>query len=814
MPSYSPSRLRPGESLRTTQRHSSLVAALLASAFVACSAQPPLLADGGASDGGDGGVDAGDGGDAGVDAGLRVPDAGPQFAPPIVTSVSNGVAALAAADFDGDGKQDLIVSMGDPGTVSGLVAFLAGKGDGTFADPVLIWTGLSPRGVAALDIDGDGRPDFAVGVCADGGNQVSYFIYGDGGFGARNDVPVAQCPYALSAADLDGDGRTDLVVAAPGPFVVGDAGNGEVDVLRNRGGALELADVLPTTGVAVGITTADLDGDGRPDIVATATSVVDGGVDAELRVWLSADGGSDWRSLAPLSLENGGYRAVTSGDIDRDGLQDIALVSARTGTLAVLLGKGDGTFLKPQYQHVSGNPLALGLADFRHSGWVDLVVSDSNVFPFLGMSVFAGGAQGAMPLGPEVRTNSYGSTEGLAIADFTGDGIPDVALSESDFGSVGVLATLSGPPILPDPATYHPAPHAPNGPLFYNGGPIIDSPSVITINYRDDPSASVYEGFDDWIVTSDWLATIGADYGIGLGTNQNIILDGPAPTSLLDSDIRTLLYELILDGGLPPPTSKDGGQVAEQIYFLYLPAGTTVSDNGLGQSCQNFGGYHSENDMAAMHFAYAVIPTCDPNAPYYQEQAASHELAEASSDPLVGTAPAYANPADQNGWVGEIGDLCTLYGTGYQMPDGGPFYSVQRIWSIGAADAGQQPCIPATRGPYANVSPDAGPDIESNDASLFVGRAGQTFNITLTGWASVPSVPFGMRVGPWGVGLVPASFGLGVSWDKTSLTNGEEATLTVTVPADAPHHSAGIATIFTGFEDTNYAYWPIVVFVP
>ena len=75
------------------------------------------------------------------------------------------------------------MSMGDPGTPGGLVAFLAGHGDGTFEAPVLMWTGLSPRGVAALDIDGDGLSDFAVGVCSDGGNRVSYFLATDGGFG-------------------------------------------------------------------------------------------------------------------------------------------------------------------------------------------------------------------------------------------------------------------------------------------------------------------------------------------------------------------------------------------------------------------------------------------------------------------------------------------------------------------------------------------------------------------------------------------------------------------------------------------------------
>jgi len=133
--------------------------------LAACSGEVPFVDAG--EDGGwrDAGPDAGDAGpDAGIDAGLQLPDGGPQFGSPILTSVADGVAGLAAADFNGDGKQDLIVSMGDPNSASGLVGLLIGKGDGTFEPPVLLWTGQSPRGVAVLDIDGDGRPDLAVGV--------------------------------------------------------------------------------------------------------------------------------------------------------------------------------------------------------------------------------------------------------------------------------------------------------------------------------------------------------------------------------------------------------------------------------------------------------------------------------------------------------------------------------------------------------------------------------------------------------------------------------------------------------------------------
>jgi hypothetical protein len=747
---------------------------------------------------------------------LRYPDAGVQFGTPTLTHVADGVAELVAADFNGDGKQDLVVSMGDPNVGSGLIAFLAGKGDGAFAPPLLLWTGPSPRGVAALDIDGDGLPDIAVGVCADGGNWVSYFLRTDGGFGARHDIAVQNCPYALAAVDLNGDGRTDLVTASPGPYLTEDGGGGELDIFLSSHGSLSLWGSLDTPAGASGLATPDLNRDGFPDLVATTTAYDpdSGVVDAELQVWLNVDGGMMYPHVASVVLDHGGYRAVAAGDLDRDGLVDLALISAHSGTLAVLLGKGDGTFQAPSYSGVSGNPSALGVADFRQVGLLDVAVSLSGIFPFLGMSVFSGGAPDPMPLNDEVRVLSDASSAGLAIADFTGDGIPDVALTLYDFGSVAIIPGLSGPPILPDPLTYKPAPHVPVAPLAYNGGPTVATPHVVTIHYQDDTNASVFEAFDDWLVNSQWLASIGKDYGVGLGTNENVMIARSAPASLQDSDIRTLINELILDGGVPPPSVRDGGLVPEQIYFLYLPFTTTVNAPGVGRSCHDYGGYHSENDLGPIHFAYAVIPTCDPGAPYYQEITVSHELAEAASDPLVLTAPAFANATYQNGWVGEIGDLCTQYDTGYQLADGGPYYVVQRIWSMAAADAGAQPCIPAPRPLYGNVSPDAGSAIQQTDESVFTANAGDSFVLTLTGWSNLPAVPFAVRAEPWGVGLFRASYGLGLSMDKSNLANGEEAHLTVTVPSDAPSGSYGIATIFSGFDDDNYAYWPIVVTVP
>jgi FG-GAP-like repeat/FG-GAP repeat len=776
--------------------------------------------DGGpAVDGGpDAGVDAG--GDAGPDGGA---DAGPPlFGTPILSTIPFGAAQMAAADFNGDGKQDLVVSLGFPYFDGAGVELMLGNGDGTFQAPVDFPTGADPRGIVVLDMDGDGRPDFAVGACADGGSYLSFFRNGDGGFAPRVDVPISSCPLSLAVADLNGDGRPDLVTAGPGSifgagppwtFSAGqDGGLGEIHLLLNQGGGLfAVSQTLTTDAPADGIAAADLNGDHVPDLAVITNSVTDAGaVDARLLVWLGADGGA-LQALPPLSLDQGGYVAITAGDLDGDGHPDLALVSNNSETLALLLGKGDGTFQSPTFQGASGNPVAVAIGDLQKKGILDVASSSSNAY-FQGLSVFPGGAAPpAPPLGAQERILTDGASYGLAIADFTGDGRPDIAVSLTYRNAVAVMPGLATPPVLPDPATFTIAQHLAIPVVPYQGGPIIGNPEMITLTYQDEPNTSLIHEYAGWIVDSSWLSTIGGPYGIGLGTNANFVIAQNAPAAIQDSEIQSLISDLILDGGVPPPLVADGGIIPQQIYFVYFPNSTTITASGAGTSCNNFGGYHGETQVGTVHFAYAVIPTCDPSA-FRQESAVSHELAEASTDPLVNTRPAYSSGQTLNsGLLGEVGDVCTGYETFYAL-DGGTFVEAQRIWSNPRAIANSQPCIPAPGGVYANLSPK---QTGSSGENIFGIAAGGSLEITVTGWTNAPSVPFGIVPLPYPkYGLLPVNMYPDVSISSWNLANGEQAVLTVKVPADAASQAFGMVTLLSGFDEQNYGYWPLIIFVP
>ncbi len=108
--------------------------------------------------------------------------------------------SVAAADFGGDDKNDLVVASSSTKNVSVLI----NKGDGSFGQKKDYDAGTTPSSVAAKDLNGDNKPDIV--VANSGSNNVSVLINkGDGTFPTKVDYPVGVAPHSVAAVDLNGD---------------------------------------------------------------------------------------------------------------------------------------------------------------------------------------------------------------------------------------------------------------------------------------------------------------------------------------------------------------------------------------------------------------------------------------------------------------------------------------------------------------------------------------------------------------------------------------------------------------------------------
>jgi hypothetical protein len=192
--------------------------------------------------------------------------------------------ALAVADLNGDGKADVVVSnqWADDTDTNSNVSVLLNDGTGKFPTAISNLTGgFYPDSIAIADVNGDGKPDLVVAnssVGSDGGlGNVGVLLgNGDGTFGTAIAYPSgAYGAAAVAVADVRGDGKLDVVVAncsGSSSDCTGSAGN--VGVLVGNGDGTFQTAVTYASGsnYPFAVAVADVNGDGRPDVVAANCS--------------------------------------------------------------------------------------------------------------------------------------------------------------------------------------------------------------------------------------------------------------------------------------------------------------------------------------------------------------------------------------------------------------------------------------------------------------------------------------------------------------------------------------------------------------
>ena len=334
---------------------------------------------------------------------------------------------VTVADLNHDGKPDLIVSTPDDSSAgyTTQISVMLGKGGGVFTAPQNYRVGSRPLQAVAGDFDGDGILDLAVTNWASN-NVAILHGHGNGTFGGTTRYfPCGTEPHGLVAADFNHDGILDLAVAnngVPSVSVLMGLGSGGVG-----DGTFAAPVAYPLAGLSLGISTADLDGDGNLDLVASANF-------AGIAVLMGHDDGT----FADAHSYPAGAQPtqITIHDLDADGIPDLLVCNSSFGGVAFLKGLGGGVFSSPtMYGAGTINANSTVIADFNGDGIADFALSD----PQHGYSyengllhIFVGHSTGGLPDGTFSLQSTYTVSSyclSIATADLNGDGMPDVAVA-------------------------------------------------------------------------------------------------------------------------------------------------------------------------------------------------------------------------------------------------------------------------------------------------------------------------------------------------------------------------------------------------
>jgi len=304
---------------------------------------------------------------------------------------------------------------------SPLIVDLSGTGVASTNNPAPgLITGLSPVSAAP------GGPNFTLTVNGTGFAATSV-VYWNGRLKTTTFVSSTQLTALILAADYpsNGTGRVDVITPAPG----GGTSNVVMFPVDASFASPTFRVANVSTGAGAGaVVVGDFNNDGHQDLAVTNPTAG--------TVSILLGNGKNTFTLSATLTAGIEPTSIAIGDFNNDGKLDLAVGNIPASTITIFLGDGTGNFTVKTTVSDVVDPVSIAVADLNADGHLDLIASNPAINTIAVLLGVGDGTFLATSDGPAMNLENPVS---VAVADFTGDGIPDVAIANQTSGTVDIL---------------------------------------------------------------------------------------------------------------------------------------------------------------------------------------------------------------------------------------------------------------------------------------------------------------------------------------------------------------------------------------